>query len=412
MIRSNVNWALLRSRRTILAVVIGLALAVASLAQISSNLAERQRPDLAAAWWPGNDDALARLGELSLLLAQVQPEESGSGLTSTDTANIARARDTSLRSLRASGLQSRAFRVLAITALTKGNEREADDLATAAERLSRRDERIQLLLFRSALLNRDLTAGLRHFDLALRSNYRMREELFPMLANAMRDKFARGYFSPYFRADNPWLADFLVYGLNEGPSPVTIGELIAAARELPERPGTSIEAVAVPRMVQLGKPLLARTISQRLPPSQRPTAGGGLSNPKFIFDNQTILPFGWDYSQRPELIIRLPAPEADSGLQIHSTGSFGAELTRQLVTLRPGSYRLEVAGTKIDHARWVITCTGSGKTLVGEIGLGKHSFRVPSKNCEGQWLRLTADGEGPVDVKLSNVAIRPDSMPS
>lgn len=398
------SWRTSLTWRGLFFVVAGLALAGASWAQIASNLAEDLRPDLAAKWWPGNDRALARLGEFALLKAQVQQKGSGTQVTSTDVKSLGEARGYARASLRASGLQSGAFRVLAIAALAEGDETESWELAKAAERLTRRDERIQLLLSRRALLDRRIAVGLRHVDLALRGDQDMRMELFPALATAVRDKEARPYFAPYMRANNPWLADFLVYALTEGPAPKAIGEMIAEAGKLPDRPGTSIEEIAVPRMVQIGEPVLARAISRRLPAAERPAPG--LSNPSFSNDDQTVLPFGWSYSDRSELTIQLPRSRSDAGLTITSTGSFSAELAQQLLTLTPGSYRLDVVGAKLGHAHWRMTCSGSGEALLSEAGLGDNRFDVPRENCDGQWLRLEGDGKGVVDVELTNVSIK------
>jgi hypothetical protein len=351
-----------------------------------------------------------RLGEFALVQAQIRQSETTPDLISADSDSLGEARRYAFAGFHASGLQSGALRVLAIADLAARNEPRAVRLAEAAERLTRRDGRIQLLLFRNSLLGGHIEEGLRHFDLALRANHDMRQELFPALASALREDRARKYFAPFVRADNGWLADFLVYALNEGPAPVIAGQIIAEAEELPARPGMSIEEIAIPRMVQIGEPSLAREISNRLPASMRPAPRGYLSNPTFTFDDQTPAPFGWSYSDRPELTIRLPARASDRGLQISSTGNFGAELARQLLTLEPGTYRLAVAGSRIGNARWIMACAGSGIVLLQDVGVGVHPFLVPERACEGQWLRLVADGKSRVDLELSRVSVEP--MPS
>lgn len=390
--------------RIALGTVAGVVLATSAFLQSLSNLTEEGSPVLAAKVWPDNDRALARVASLQLAASQTAAAMMQSGEAALDSAavdeDLSGVREFALRALAASPLNSAAFRNLAYLALIKQDEVQALAYARTAESLSRRDAAAQLLLTRAALLESDFATALAHFDVALRTSNSANREMFPLLASALTSDEIRTSFRPYMRSDNPWLTDFLLFAIESAPAPAVVGRLVADAPALPERPGASLQEIAVLRMVQVNEPALARRIAMQVPEEQRPAADGGLSNSSLSLAAGIVQPFDWV----PANDGTLNFSDLTDGISVTSEYSYRGELLRQMTTLSPGAYQLRYSGALSPGVGWTVTCTGTGEQLVAGSAATTAGFTVP-EGCDGQWVRLNAQGTAPVNAEISEVTI-------
>lgn len=393
------------TRRTVAIGIGTLSLAWAAFAQVASELAESGRPDIAADLYPSNDYAFAQLGSLELArLPQLENVLAGQSSERQRTESTRRLASLSLKALRASPVQEAAYRNLAFVAMLEGDDAKALELAKVAERISRRDLATQVVLSRAALLDGNYAGGLRHIDAALRVSNEGRAQLYPAMAAAMSTEGFEDVFRSYVRADNDWLADFLIFAMGTEASAVDAARIIADAKDLPPRPGLSLREIAVAAAAASSEIKLARRIAGQLEESKRPAPDGGLSDPHFM--NGTIpVPFRWIFTTDRNVTVRLPAGEGEV-MQISSALPFSGELTRQLLTLRPGTYRLSFVGSLGENTGWNLRCRETASSLIEDVTAPSVRFTVPSEGCEAQWLRLQAKALGALSVELEEVAIK------
>lgn len=113
-------------------------------------------------------------------------------------------------------------------------------------------------------------------------------------------------------------------------------------------------------------------------------------------------PFGWQLGRSNGGL----AEQSDNGLQIVDFGRKGWEVVRQLLLIRPGTYRLRYklddATANLPDLAWRVVCAGSGGTVLdlpfrrdNLLGLAaSDSFTVPADGCSAQWLSLVSKGGG------------------
>lgn len=379
-------------------------MAVLAFLHILSGLAEKANPLLAARVWSGNDvawsqAASAQLLKMENLEAIMLPD--GGGVSNRNNRSASRISLYARASLLASPMQEGALRNLAMASLIEGKREVAEELALAAYGNSRRDVGVQMVLVVRRLERGEIPQALNHIDEALRTNNDVAQQVFPALAQALTFPEFKAAFQPYVRKDNRWLADFLVFALSNRLEPALIGEIIAEAGELPDRPGRSVRELAPAYLVAEDQVRLAREIAAKLSEKQVPAANGGLSDNTFSNDD-IIAPFGWDWSTSRQLSIDKAADKGGS-LEIRSTLPFSGEIMRQMLTLPAGRYRLSYRGHLGDNSGWVLRCASTNRTLLSNETRPIATFSVPSSGCDGQWLFLTAKALGPLDIRLDRV---------
>lgn len=394
-------------RRAAPAIGLSLACAAAAFLLSASVVTERFNPALATALWPGNDGAWAKRAAIELATVKGLDKVLVGRVSSQGTPAPYRLRFFAAKALRSSALEESALRTLAYASLIEADEKRASSLLRAANATSRRDIASHILLAREALLAKNLDRALAHFDLALRVNFAIRDQIFPMMAQALAYPDFQRSFAPFIKRDNLWISEFLRFSVEKGLNPQAIGEIIAvSAGALPPLPGSDIREIAPVYLVSNGEIRLARQIASQLPPAQRPAKGGGVSEGSFR-DTNVAEPFGWTFTSSSQVSVLPPGGQAET-LTISSSMAYSGELARQLLTLPPGRYRLRATGELGSNTSWQLTCTPGSQALApaGRSG-GDFVFEVPKTQCEGQWLRLEARAIGPLEVNLREVRIDP-----
>lgn len=386
----------------------GVAAAVLSFSHAASEMVENQAPEAAAQLWPGNDDAWVRQSSREIAkVPELAAVFSGSTIDPSEKIEISRSAYFAKRSLLANPAQDGALRNLAFVALLRGDAKKSARITAAAYATSRRDVATQMLQARDHLVNERIAEAISSFDVALRVNSDIREQIFPLFAQAVQVNEFKSALLPYVRADNDWLPSFLLFALQNSENARIVGEIIAEAEpgQIAPMPGTNVEELAPVYLVSSGEIELARRIAMQLPEGKRPSSDGGISNGDFSASD-VVAPFGWSWTDASNVQIRRPSANRDT-LEVGSIVAHSGEIGRQLLTLRPGVHRIDFEGTLGGNADWTLRCTPSGRELLSLSTGSGAQFSVPASGCEGQWLRLSSRALGSLDIALREITISP-----
>lgn len=124
-------------------------------------------------------------------------------------------------------LSPRALWFIGLAREARGDQAGARSALKAAEKLTRREGSVQIWLAGDALKRGDVTPGLRHFDIVLRTNPATAQEILPRLSLAALAPEGRAALRPYIRADNPWISQFLLVAADRLPRAAPLGLLLS-----------------------------------------------------------------------------------------------------------------------------------------------------------------------------------------
>lgn len=132
-------------------------------------------------------------------------------------------------------LSSGLVRSIGLGLNATGNKSAADRAMAAAGRLSRRDGLTQTWLANSALRKSEATAGLRHFDIFLRT-YKPSETgvVINQLVAVLSYPEARKELVRYVEPTNPWYARFIDAAVAGSRSSAPVAELLLDAKKIPD----------------------------------------------------------------------------------------------------------------------------------------------------------------------------------
>lgn len=166
-------------------VVGGLMVAAAAFVQASSEAA----PGLLESNWPLrsslNANELTELVDSRFRVEMSQATDSSGQLPQLSPSLVQLAREAYARD----PLQASNLRTIAVNELGQGNEERARQLMRLAQRMSKRDEVVNLWLARDYGISRDADAMTASFDYALRTSARAREvAIRPVVVNALANE--------------------------------------------------------------------------------------------------------------------------------------------------------------------------------------------------------------------------------
>lgn len=136
------------------------------------------------------------------------------------------------------------------------------------------------------------------------------------------------------------------------------------------------------------------------------------------FSKQALPPFGWSLTSGSAGVAE---PEGGGRLHILFYGRDNVALASQVLTLKPGRYRLSMvanfaASTTSDSLQWTVSCLPASKQIfsfrLDFVGPASNSFSVPPANCRAQ--RLELSGTAPefaeqADVTISKLSLEPEA---
>lgn len=122
-----------------------------------------------------------------------------------------------------------------------------------------------------------------------------------------------------------------------------------------------------------------------------------VNDPRFAGSPDGAFPFGWTYSDN----VTDRAVQLDGGgLEVHFSGQASVTFVSQMLVLRPGSYRLRLAGDgslRAEALQWRLTCRAGGAASLASLDLGtvaqgasaaEIAFSVPASGCGAQNMAL------------------------
>lgn len=294
-----------------------------------------------------------RAGQTRAALALVAKE---SQVNSEAAARIGRA------ALVHAPLSPRSLWLIGKSMEVKGQKDRARRVMLQAERISRRDEAVQLWLGMDRLQARDIAAGLRHYDLLARGGGEAADAVIPRMAMIIMAPEGRRELAPYIRENNPWLFSLLAVAVNDLPRAEPIARLLLdRGRKAPD----------IPNIEQVYAPLVSRLLNEgaykealRLYPLLPGTNPQSLRNVSGTLNGQIDAgypPFIWSFpqgnNQGGEFV---SVDTGGTGLDIFGApGTVGVAATK-MIAPRPGdTFFWEVvdrSGNLNGRANWVATC--------------------------------------------------------
>jgi hypothetical protein len=303
-----------------------------------------------------------------------------------------------IESLERAPLIEEPFLLAALESLVKGNELKAEALLMEARRRAPRAEMPRILLLDRYLRTGRVREAAAEITVIGRLVPGTNQVLVPQLAKFAADPKTRGDLAQVLKSDPDTRAGLLDHLATAGADPAVILALAGPVVPtlVPAEP-PRWQRLLLDSLVAKGDVSKARLLWARFagidPQQANATLYGGnfqrLPGPP---------PFNWQFSSSPAGVAE---PTKSSALQVEYYGRADAELASQLLSLRPGRYRLafRASGDTPDRGSsvsWRLACQPSKAELVA-VAVSKLSyaakqiggdFIVPPANCSTQWLRL------------------------
>lgn len=298
-----------------------------------------------------------------------------------------------------------AITAVALATALSGNEAKATRLFRYIDRLTRREPETQLWLIEQEVRRNDIRAALTHYDVALRTNPRMRDLLYPVLISASSEQPIAREVNRLLATRPGWDRDFLTHIAYRGADP---GAMVQVSRGL-LRPDVAedreILLILLRRLVALNRYDLAWRVHDEI--GRQSAASRALLRDGNFASDGALPPFDWQFAAQTELIPER-RPRADGrgyALYLPADSATEGEAARQLLRLPSGAYELQgVAGdVPADPRRRPvvsISCAAqSGAGLVAsELPQAPTSgrgfsvrFAVPA-SCAYQWISIRVRG--------------------
>jgi hypothetical protein len=327
---------------------------------------------------------------------------------------------SAIGSLQRAPLIEEPFLLAALDSLIRGEEARAERLLIEARRRNPRAQVPRILL-----LDRHLRAGrMQQAASEITAIGRLvpgtTQVLVPQLAKFAKDPKTRGPLAQVIKSDPNIRRVLLDHLAANGADPEVVLGLSGPIQPLTGGvPPPEWQRLLLSSMVEKGNIKEAHLLWRRFV-----GASGDESEPAVYDGNFQRLPgpppFSW------ELITSAAGaaePSKASGLQVEYYGRADARLASQLLTLKPGRYRLTFRATGDTPERgsnvfWRVSCQPS-TTELAAIPIANLSyapkqiggdFIVPATGCAGQWLRLTGTpAEFPTahSITISNLRVQP-----
>lgn len=318
--------------------------------------------------------------------------------------------------------------LLGLAQLHRGAEEEANATFRVAAALGWRDPITQLYWANAAIASGDEDLGAQRIDAVLRTG-KAQGAATPILQQLEASPTGRLAVAKRLALIPTWTGSY-VAAISSLPDPEAIRARIATlslARStglVPDCPGIAGAA----RSLASGKRYREAADLWFSVCSPKGDVEGSLIDGEFERARYSASPspFEWklEASGAIEVLVEAPpTPMSGKALGFRTTGSSREAVARQLILLKPGSYRVSwrslPAGTaRTSPALFGVTCAGSGKaisspSIVGE-GAARHAvdFDVPVEGCPAQSVSILAEPPQGADggmVYVDGVTIEPRS---
>jgi hypothetical protein len=332
--------------------------------------------------------AVANLRSNARIALDSAREQVEHGTSPTDPAVQSLAREALRRDPTLTG----ALELLALADEQQGDHRAAAGLYQLSDRISRRSLATRLWLIQDAVGRGDVSATLGNMDLALRTSSAAPPFVLPALARGLGDPKLVAPIAAMVDRPSDWREGFLIYAADNA-EPAADAALFFALHDRRAIVKDQLDRKVIVRLVGAGQFRLARQLDTAF--------GGGPAGASAVADGQfgdpsARYPFGWGLTDTAELGAARENERGHSVLAYHANVAEGGQVAGQLLTLAPGSYRLETqAAPAADSGtapQWTLSCAAPTR-LIATLALlaaqqASVSFSVPP-DCPAQWLVLT-----------------------
>ena len=393
-------------RRTL--IVFGAAALLGLSGQVSVvNIVRKASPGLALKFDSTDARAQATMAE-----AMIKPQMSAD--------SRAKARSLAEGALRRDPTIASAARTLGVIEDIEGRRANAKRFLTYSASISHRDVPTQIWLIEEAVGRNDTAGALHHFDIALRSSYRSGTLLIPILVDATEDARLLPDIAQTL-SRRPWWSDGYQLALVQtGKSLQNIATLFSDLHRRRVPITDEVSNALIVRLVQSGEFLLGWQAYRHAHPDADVNA---VRNGNFEREDRPV-PFEWQMANEIDRAgERSSAPNGSIGLSFYASRGAGGDIARQLIVLRPGTYRISGISRNVQDGTsrpfWSIECARD-TTNIAFLPLSASTeraqrfsanFAVPTgKGCEAQWLTLrvkASDETGNIEGEIDDVAISP-----
>ena len=316
--------------RSILVLAICAGIAFLSSVQALRMAAWRSDPVAAAAGLLPSGEARGAIAETLLTRQLVSGDGKLDGPVSAEA--IAMAKDA----LRIDPLNNDALIVLAFAKAAEGRDDEARELFGTINTIAKRDRKANVWLAEDNLRNGRIAPALRNFDLLLRGGEEARDQVLPIIVEALRQEPLLPAMRDLLRDDPPWAGRFWQIASQSGPALPNIARL---RRSLPaDYPAMADvdEQAMVSRLVMMKEFAEARRVARYLGGE---ASAGLVSDPGFDRAPR-FPPLDWQVMNEGEFGATIY--QADGVMAVNALpGSFGL-FARQVIQLPARPVRLAI----------------------------------------------------------------------
>lgn len=350
-------------------------------------------PIAAERFWPGSAEALAESAELRL---------AGN--------DVAGAAADSRRALERVPVKIAALRTLGLAEQARGDLAQALRWIILSGKWGWRDTPTQIWLMNWTLAQRDYRSAMQYADALLRRDVG-NHDFYLALLPVLQDRDARSAFIARLQDQPPWRADF--FAAMTEIDPAKAGAMTGVLTDLATTatPPTRLEAAPYLRLMvgqsdyDAAYALWGRLFAGPRDAGRAPPNGDFARADARMLKPEEMSPFDWQLGMPGSAVASVEQTgEPARGLALYAQydGAAGVDLTRVLLVLRPGAYRLSAlmrsdAADAPDSLVWSISCHGDkddlGVTPGANIAAGRWTpvtaeFVVPASGCAAQDLRL------------------------
>ncbi|QFT76301.1 hypothetical protein [Erythrobacter sp. THAF29] len=381
------------------AVLIGLALAVATALHTLSMLAQRNSPEQAVALFPANGAAreLAAFREFSENVA--------------DPAQIqlaaAAVRDDALAAWRSDPTSAKALVLLSL-AMTEPSARQ--DAALSASRINRRDLALQGAVLEAHIERDDFENVVETLDQILRVHTSRASEFFPLLGEALRDERTTPVFARLLDGSSPWHESFLsTYALGQDDLLPQLAQL-RAQRDLGDE---AYDRRLVDRLARTGRFAEASALYSLLRSDAGRALPAAASGAQVIDWAADYPPFEWRFVDQPDF----RAQESRDGerLELFARPGKGGIMARRIVAVPTSAFAIKVDFTAESPSdgqavRLELSCPELEKVLLAQaLEEGANTIEVRNApGCDTVQIAIIArafSGQPTLRSELSRISI-------
>ena len=381
----------------------GLAVAAAAALQAWGVSSWRADPLAAASMWPANGEARGKVAE-GLLNAQLSKTEGQLvGKVSPEAVRMARL------ALRADPRNADALLVIAYAIVGVGDLKTAREIFTHIATQTKRDRKANAWLAQYYLRNEEIETSLYYLDLVLRSGQDTRDQVIPVIVDALQREAILPAVQRLLEDDPPWAPRFWQIATQNSASLPKVGSLRRSV-------GVKNTAVAYEDDERLVSQLVARG---EIEEARRVVAyltsegeGESVLNDAGFDSPARYAPIGWRLASEGDYGATI-YPE-DSVMVVSALpGAFGVAAS-QLIRLKPGTYALELMAESevpdgLKMTAWV-RCDGQQRPN-SRIVLEPKKRRVVGNvagDCPDAWLEIqvqAASDADPEEIVLERIML-------